>query len=169
MSNYVKHMLVGDLSLLMFTLLHLTMPHHPIASHCLSTEWFPRSFTVFQVTNPAFPCSLLHHKDCFFHSSHPAGDQVSWQSYRSTFFPHCPLATTDVSLPSADCRLGLPSSAFPCNHCCTFFSTLLKSTQWSPVLQSICLALSPSPVTTSSHALLFPNLFNTDRVNDETK
>lgn len=86
------------------------------------------------------------------------------------FLPHYPIAATNVSLPAAYCAspvqpssviIALPSSA-----------TLLKSTHF-PLIPNLPKHLSCfisfTCHTTSSHDLLFPNLFNTDGVNDEIK
>lgn len=86
------------------------------------------------------------------------------------FLPHYPIAATNVSLPAAYCAspvqpssviIALPSSA-----------TLLKSTHFplipNPPNHLSCF-IPFTCHTTSSHDLLFPNLFNTDGVNDEMK
>lgn len=86
------------------------------------------------------------------------------------FLPHYPIAATNVSLPAAYCAspvqpssviIALPSSA-----------TLLKSTHFplipNPPNHLSCF-IPFTCHTTSSHDLLFPNLFNTDGVNDEIK
>lgn len=86
------------------------------------------------------------------------------------FFPHYPIAATNVSLPATYCAspvqpsnviIALPSSA-----------TLLKSTHFPLILnppKHLSCFIPFTCHTTSSHALLFPNLFNTDGVNHEIK
>lgn len=85
------------------------------------------------------------------------------------FSPHYPLAATDASFPATYLAPPVkPSSVIIARPSSP---TLLKSTYFplTPQSSKACLALSPSPVTISSHALLFPNLLNTNRVNDEMK
>lgn len=82
---YLKHMVVEDSSIL--KPIRSAPPchaRHPI-SRCTQYRRFSENMSsFFEVTNPAFPCSLLHHELCFSHPAHPAGHKFSWQRSRTT-------------------------------------------------------------------------------------
>lgn len=137
----------------------------------------PEHELFFEVTNTAFSCSLLHCEVCFSHPIHPEGYKFSCQQYCTiSLSPTIPLSHQ----PPLAYLFLLPAPAYlvsPVQPPIVILATpsaaiLLKSAlfHWcSPVLQSICLALSPLPATSLPHAWLLPNAFRTDRINDGMK
>lgn len=124
---YLKHMVVEDFSIL--KPIHSAPPYHATSSYIKMYRRFSESMSsFFEVTNPAFPCSLLHHDLCFSHPAHPAGHKISWQRYRTTSLcpaiplPHQPprpylfllpppaYSASSVQPPSV--ILAIPSAAF---------------------------------------------------------